>query len=146
MVECMSVIKSKRKQGRLVVLTKAMEMTKYTVQICKNEKNFPKRDRWLLTQPIVREAVDILCCIRRANAVKVQPGHPEAAAYRRGQQMEAYAHAEAMLSLMEIAYVTLGIEHSRMEHWTGLVVETENLLQAWRKADQERQNPKPAAE
>lgn len=132
----MSVIKSKRKQGRLVVLTKAIELATYTVATCRNEKYFPKRDRWLLTQHIVREAVDVLCCIRRANAVR--PATPEASAYRRDQQIQAHAHAEALLTLLEIAYGTLNVETGRIEHWTGLVLEVETLLQAWRKSDQNR--------
>ena len=68
----LSVIKAKRQEGKLNTLTKAREMCAYTIQICKNEKNFPKRDRWLLTQPIVNEALGIMTCIRRANAVRVE--------------------------------------------------------------------------
>ena len=63
----LSVIKSKRQEGKLQVLTKARELCAYTVMVCKNEKNFPKRDRWILTQPIVGEALAIMSCIRRAN-------------------------------------------------------------------------------
>lgn len=55
----MSVIKAKRQEGKLSVLVKAREMCVYTITICKNEKNFPKRNRWILTQPIVSEALAI---------------------------------------------------------------------------------------
>ena len=68
----MSVIKAKRQDGQLVVLTKAREMCAYTVTVCKNEKNFPKRDRWIITQPIVTEALSVMSCIRRANSVRVR--------------------------------------------------------------------------
>ena len=48
----MSVIKAKRSEGRLEILTQANNLAAYTVQICKNEKYFPKRDRWIMTQHI----------------------------------------------------------------------------------------------
>lgn len=132
----MSVIKAKRQEGKLSVLVKAREMCVYTITICKNEKNFPKRDRWILTQPIVSEALAIMSCIRRANAVNVET--KEDYIYRRQQQIEAYSRCEAMLTLMEIAYKVLSIDSERVEHWTGLVVETESLLQRWKRSDKER--------
>jgi len=111
-------------------------MCAYTIQVCKSEKNFPKRDRWILTQPIVNEALGIMTCIRRANAVRVVL--KEDYMYRRSQQIQAYCHAEAMLTLMDIAYVSLGIESRRIEHWTGLVLEVEKLVQKWRRGDKTR--------
>lgn len=132
----MSVIKAKRQEGKLSVLVKAREMCVYTITICKNEKNFPKRDRWILTQPIVSEVLAIMSCIRRANAVNVET--KEDYIYRRQQQIEAYSRCEAMLTLMEIAYKVLSIDSERIEYWTGLVVETESLLQRWKRSDKER--------
>lgn len=132
----MSVIKAKRQPGKFEVLVKVREMCAYTLQICKNEKNFPKRDRWILTQPIVNEALTVLACIRRANAIRVT--RKEDYTYRRSQQIEAFAHAEALLALIDIAYIALSIESSRVEHWTGLVLEVEDKLGGWRKSDRER--------
>lgn len=132
----MSVIKAKRQEGKLSVLVKAREMCVYTITVCKNEKNFPKRNRWILTQPIVSEALEIMSCIRRANAVNVET--KEDYIYRRQQQIEAYSRCEAMLTLIEIAYKVLSIDSERIEHWTGLVVETESLLQRWKRSDKER--------
>lgn len=129
----LSVPLSKRKQGKLETLTRARELCAYTIQICKNEKNFPKRDRWLLTQPIVTETLSIMSCIRRANSVRVETR--EDYVYRRGQQIEAFAHAEALLTLIDIAYACLNIETERVEYWTGLVIGVEHLLQKWRRSD-----------
>lgn len=129
----MSVIKAKREEGQLVVLTKARVLCSYTVTICKNEKNFPKRDRWILTQPIVTETLSIMSCIRRANSVRIETQADYD--YRRNQQVQAYAHAEALLTLMDIAYEALNVESDRIEHWTGLVLEVETLLQKWRRSD-----------
>ena len=129
----MSVIKAKRQDGQLVVLTKAREMCAYTVTICKNEKSFPKRDRWILTQPIVTEALSVMSYIRHANAVRVETQMDYD--YRRNQQIQAYAHAEALLTLMDVAYEVLNVESERIQHWTGLVLEVETLIQKWRHSD-----------
>lgn len=132
----MSVIKAKRQVGKFEVLTKAREMCAYTITMCKTEKHFPKRNRWLLTQPIVNEAIAVFTCIRKANAVKVV--EKEDYVYRRGQQVEAFAHAEALLGLIDIAYTELGIESRCIEHWTGLIIEVEEKLKGWRKSDRDR--------
>ena len=131
----LAVIKSKRKAGKLEVLTKVIRLCAYTITICKNEEHFPKRNRWILTQPIVSESLSLLTCIRRANSVRVETQADYD--YRRGQQVEAYAHAESLLTLIELAYACLNLEHERVEYWTGLVLEVEMLLQAWRRSDKE---------
>lgn len=55
----MSVPASKRERGELAVFTKSSELTAYTVKICTNENNFPKRYRWCITNKIVDSAVDM---------------------------------------------------------------------------------------
>ena len=132
----MSVIKAKRKEGQLLVLSKARTLCAYTITICKNERHFPKRDRWILTQPIVTEALNIMTCLRRANATRVETQMDYD--YRRSQQVQAFGHAEALLTLMDIAYEALSIETDRIEYWTGLVLEVEGLLQKWRRSDSSR--------
>lgn len=132
----MSVIKAKRSEGKLQVLIQANNLCVYTVQICKNEKYFPKRDRWIMTQHIVHEALDVLCCIKRANAINVATW--EDYKYRRAQQVEAYSHAEALLTLLDVAYITLCIESQRIEFWTSQIISVENLLKKWRESDRKR--------
>lgn len=66
----MSVVESKREEGKLRAATKAKELAVYTIRICSNEKNFPKRYRWCLTNEIVRAALQINCCIEKANSVR----------------------------------------------------------------------------
>lgn len=68
----MSVPKSKRTHGKLEALTQARHLKTYTLQICTNEKNFPKRYRWCVTNNIVQEVVEICRLIVGANAIKVE--------------------------------------------------------------------------
>jgi hypothetical protein len=39
---------------------------------------------------------------------------------------------------MDIAYALFNVDDDRIEYWTGLVIEVQNLLREWRKSDQER--------
>lgn len=63
----MSVVKSKRGKSKFEVLVKANKLAAFTIRICSNEKNFPKRYRWTITSKIVNEAIDICRYIRKAN-------------------------------------------------------------------------------
>ena len=67
----LAVIRAKRQQGKFEILPKAMDLCVYTITICKSEKSFPKRNRWILTQPIVNEAIAILTNVRYANSVRI---------------------------------------------------------------------------
>ena len=56
----MSVPEGKRTESKLEVQTKARELAKYTTEICSNEKVFPKRDRWCITNRIVNVVLTIM--------------------------------------------------------------------------------------
>lgn len=132
----MSVVTGKRTQGKLRVLNDSAEVVRYTLSAVKNEKVFPKSYRWLLSQKIADEAVNSYACIRRANAVNVK--NAKDYEYRRDQQLRAYAHLEALLGLIDIAFNVLSIEARRIEYWTELILKTENSLKNWGKSDKNR--------
>jgi hypothetical protein len=132
----MSVVTGKRTQGKLRVLNDSAEVVRYTLSAVKNEKVFPKSYRWLLSQKIADEAVDSYACIRRANAVNVKNARDYE--YRRDQQLRAYAHLEALLGLVDVAFNVLNIEVRRIEYWTELILKTENSLKNWGRSDKNR--------
>lgn len=108
----------------------------YTIQITKNEKNFPKRDRWVLTQHIVKEAVKAYTHAKKANAVEVIT--LEDYKIRRKHQVKARTCLEALISLIEIAQLVLSLEEDRVEYWTACAVNCEKMLSAWRASDRKR--------
>ena len=132
----MSVVKSKRGESDLNVITKARELASYTLHICSNEKNFPKRYRWCITNYIISDAFEIHRNTRKANSVFVSRKSDYET--RRQFQNKAIAAIDSMLGDMDIAYATFGINDDRIEYWTGLVIEIQKLLRNWRKSDQER--------
>ena len=113
----MSVVKSKRGEGQLAIITKANELATYTIKICSNEKNFPKHYRWCITSKIVDAAIEISNYANMANSVYVKDSNDYA--LRKQYQTKALASTYALLSMMDIAYRTFGIESRRVEHWAG---------------------------
>ena len=132
----MSVVKSKQSEGKLIVITKARELAEYTLKICSNEKNFPKRYRWCLTSKIVDSAMNINNSVNMANSVFVR----DEADFmiRKRYQTQALAETYALLSMVDIAYRTYGLDTARVEHWTRLIYDVQNLIRNWRKAEIEK--------
>ena len=132
----MSVRKGDRGEGKLQVLNKARELKKYSLTIVKSEKNFPKSTRWLYASPIVNEVREACICIRHANSVYVTT--EDEYNYRRMEQVKAHAHLDALLDLIDDAYDAGYISGKQVEHWTGLILNTDDLLKAWIKSDKEK--------
>lgn len=132
----MSVVQGKRHEGLLTVITKANELAVYTIKICGNEKNFPKHYRWCITSKIVDAVLEINNCIVKANSIYVTTGTDYED--RRRFQTLALSNTYALLSMIDIAYRTFGIESDRIKYWTGLVVEVQGYLRNWKKSDAER--------
>ena len=66
----MTVLKNERNaQSDLQVIVKARELAKYSVDTLKQEKYFPKRDRWILSNPIAKQAIEIVTLLRKANSI-----------------------------------------------------------------------------
>lgn len=140
----MSVPQSKRGEQKLAVLTKARFLADYTLGICSNEKVFPKRQRWTLTNRIIETALGILECVRKGNTIQV---NLECDYLRRREyQQQAMEHAEWMLTLIDLAKEHFSLEVKRVEYWTGLVVELEALITAWRTSDRNAWNKKSKKE
>ena len=134
----MSVAKGDRKETSTNLETAKMlkGLCVYTIQICKNEKNFPKRDRWILTAPIVKCAVKAYQKVLEANAITVIK--MDDYLLRRKCQMKARNKLKAMLGLVEIAYVTLSLQEDRLAYWTEYIHGCIALLTKWRASDRKR--------
>lgn len=134
----MSVVKNKRTESRLEVITKARELAAYTIKICSNEKNFPKRYRWCITSKIVDSAIDMNTLINKANSIYVKTD--DDFNQRREYQVAAMSETYGLLTMMDVAYYTFGMDSKRIDHWTGLVIEVQKLLRKWRDSDFDRYN------
>ena len=132
----MTVPKSKRTEGKLQVITKARDLRSYTIKICTNEKNFPKRYRWCITNGIVQDTNELVKLIISANAIKVEDASDKVR--RRTYQKMALELTEALLDSVSVAYEIFRIEASRIEYWTAEIMDIQRLLRAWMRSDKER--------
>lgn len=131
----MAVPEYMRSLGRLKVITSAYKNCVHTLTVCKSEKNFPKRDRWILTNRIIDAANGILQCCIMANNIKVKTASDYE--LRRQYQMQAKGHAMNQLALMRLAYEVLSLEISE-EHWIQLVDDVITLLTGWMDSDRRK--------
>lgn len=127
----MSVIVSKRQPQKYDSLTKAIILARYTVAICMNEKNFPKKFRWILTKDIVNESLHIITNLRKAANIELQTKDLKEEKY--SYQIEAYNSCESLLTLIEVAWPLMPLHEDRVEYWTGLVIDVEEAIEAWIK-------------
>lgn len=143
----MAIPKSKRTTTPFSVLVEADMLTCYTIQICTDEKRFPKRYRWCLTQQIIESAVRAKMHIANANSVYVNDH--ESAILRRTYQQEAIADVAALSAAMDTAFKLLsGLRHIdttgkpkkriNIATWTAQLDKVKSLLLAWKKSDTEK--------
>lgn len=131
----MSVVESKREEGKLRAATKAKELAVYTIRICSNEKNFPKRHRWCLTNEIVRAALQINCCIEKANSVRYKNATEGELEIRRKYQTIAIAETYSLTNLISIAKILYGLNGDKVEYWTRLVKSVRTLARSWKNRE-----------
>lgn len=131
----MSVRKGDRGEGKLQVLNRAKELKKYSLE---RVKGFPKSTRWIYAAPIADEVRAAATCIRHANSVYVTADYPDDYKYRRSEQIKAHASLDALLDLIDDAYGAGYISGEQVNFWTGLVLQTDDLLKAWIKSDREK--------
>lgn len=67
----MSVPKHKRQQSKFELINEATAITVYTLKMCSNEKIFPKRYRWCITNKLVDTMLEMGKDIKIANSIKV---------------------------------------------------------------------------
>lgn len=132
----MSVPASKRGESKLEVVTAAYTLAVHTIKICSNEKNFPKRYRWCITNKIVDTATEIVKLVNIANSIYVTDKSTYDA--RKVYQVKALAETYSLTALMQIGYELFGIDSKKIDYWAGLIIKERNLIRSWKKADGER--------
>lgn len=135
----MSVRKGDRTEGKLQVLNKVRELKKYSLD---RVKTFPKSTRWLYAAPIADEIRTAAVCIRHANAVYISKEYTDDYKYRHGEQIKAHSSLDALLDLIDDAYDAGYISGDQVNYWTGLILQTDDLLKAWIKSDKENYRDK----
>ena len=108
----------------------------YVVQLCKSENNFPKRDRWLLTQEITKAAIKAYGHILEANDIEVKT--LDDYKLRRKHQVKAKAKLKKLVAYAEVAYEALNLGGERLDTLYSYVKPCKEKLSAWRASDRKR--------
>ena len=139
----MSVPEGQRKQSRLEVLVKALEVATYTNQILANKKKFDPMYDDVLGNKIRDAGQNIYRYARSANDLRVQKPvtqqiDPEAKEARYRLQTKAIQECGELLVLIDMAYGTYHLSAKRVEHWGRLTKTARDYLRKWREADKKR--------
>lgn len=141
----MSVPEEKRKEGRLTVLVKALEVANYTNNILANRKKFPVELDEVLGNDIKRNGQAIYRNCRLANDLRVQKPvtgqiDEEAKEARLRLQTNAIQACTELLICIEMAYGTYHLSAKRVAYWGKITKEARDYIRKWRDADKKRYN------
>ena len=125
-----------RAPGKYDVLVASKELAGYTLRITSNEKNFPKRYRFSVVGKIQDKALQIVDFLIMAN--EIYPNTRLELERRLLYQKEARAACRSMMTLMEIAAETFGVNAGTLENWTRQAKGVRNHTTAWIKTDLKR--------
>lgn len=132
----MSVPVNKRSHGKLEACVKAHGLCCYTLQITANSNVFLPKYQEALTNRIIETAINIHTLCWSANNVLVNS--TEDLAERNHFQEQAAIQCNVLLSLIEIAKKIFHLSTKRVTYWSGLAIDTRNLVRAWRLSDIKR--------
>lgn len=136
----MSVPKYRRSENKLQAIIDTVNMSKYAIQMCENEKIFPKKTRWTLCNRIIDECINAVCSVRAANKIKVVD--EETLAKRSDLQFDALLSFETLCGILTIAHDLYSIPVDKIEHMSALLLQAEEMVAAWRRADKAKFNKK----
>lgn len=133
----MSVPECKRHKGRLEVHVKAQFLASYTAKILSNTKTFDQNIDPEIIHRIKCCAYDIYARSWSANKIHANTNTINRIT-RYAMQEEAITMCDEMLAYIGIAKQVFHLASKRMKYWSGLILEVQRLLQAWKESDVNR--------
>ena len=132
----MSKLESKREVGKYDSVEKAKELAGYVIRITMNEKKFPKRYRFTVTEKIINRAIFIVDNLTMAN--ELFPNTSLELDKRIIYMKEARAACRALLLLVEIAANAFSVSASTFKELTENTKELRKHITAWIESDKNR--------
>ena len=134
----MSVRVKDRKENKLEVFLKALDLLKYTLKITQNEKVFKQEYKEPIVDDIIETVKNIYIDAWDANNVMVRAGDVDAWKIRRQLQLKAARECNRLLALIDIAKSVYHLDGKRVEYWIGKVLDTRELIRKWNESDSKR--------
>ena len=123
---------------KLDACEKAMELALHTIKICNNKNIFTEEYQDALTNDIIRCAKDIYIYAWNANNVYVTKKNRERWPDRKRMQQTAISKCNELLALINIAKRLFHLKGKKTHYWSGLTIETRQMLHRWHEADRDR--------
>ncbi len=128
----MSVVKGKRNETKLLVLSEAEKLANYTINMVTQEKRFPKRYRWIFSGKIGDSAIRVHSLVNMANAI--YPKNKVELRIRIKYIIDAIAEITNLLSLISLCRQQRNINLSDIDFWLETATYEKTLLLKWREA------------
>ena len=117
-----------------------MNLCKYTLQICSNEKIFVPKFQNSLTDDIVNKFKNIYLKIWRANNIRVGKNEEEKYKKRKMLQEEAILDCIDFLALIQLAKGVFHLKTKRILYWGEQIIKVRESIKKWRDSDSKRYN------
>jgi len=126
-----AVRKGDQDQGKITAIDASRILIDYTYDRV-HDKTLPKTDRWLMTKTIWDDAAIARRYIVVSNSIRVE-SKSEAEERMRLEKL-AVGHLDSLAASLDILHIKKIISDDRMDYWSKLVTNTQNLLKARMKA------------
>ena len=133
----MSVPAGERGEGKLEVITKALELASYTIMITKNPNVFKPEYNLAITQDLIHIAKEIYVSVWNANNVRVNHDHDKAVTRIRLQK-HAALQCNNLLAMIQLAQRIFHLPTKRVKYWAGLTLEVRSYIRRWNESDRKR--------
>lgn len=132
----MSVLKSRREQSEMQFFQTAVDIQNELIKFCMEEKNVPKKYRFVYAIPIIAEGQALVDNVVNANTIFVKTN--EEVIDRRHYQNEANANCEKILQKLQSLRTVLGIDSGQLKNIVGMVISEKGYITEWKKSDNQR--------
>ena len=128
-----SVLARKRSLSELEFYRNGCEIRTYLTRFVMNEKNVPKRYKFVFAMPIIALLLELFNNITMANSI--YPINEHEVQLRRDCQTKAIANCEQVLQLLQYLIETLPVDANKLCAATEMIKKEIALLKNWRKAN-----------
>ena len=118
---------------KLLVITKSIDLMKYTMTITSNRKRYPSKYIQLV-QRMQNKAMDIYEFLMDANRLDINTSKSE----RIALQTKAIASCDKLSCLIELSMNLNLVASNTVEHWQKKIDDVKYMIIAWREKDKKR--------
>ena len=135
--------------------TKAKSLAIHTIKNCSNKNLFTikravaekdgdpsERYQEQITDEMVKSAIQIYKCIRRANEIRVEDSKKNIDVRKREErkqlQERAKAYCNNLLDMLSLAKALFHLRGRKVAYWTDKITEVRDSINKWKESDRKR--------